>query len=146
MADEIKRGDIYWIAAEEGDSVWSDEPTKCRPGVIVSNDKGNMFSSYVVVVYTTTRTKKPLATHFETDSTPVRSTVMCEDIYTIKKDRLTEYIGSLTDDEVETLNKCLAVELALDCEAKDTADVAELKKELDFYKQVYNKIIDKLVG
>lgn len=133
MADEIKRGDIYWIAVEEGDSVWSDEPTKFRPGVIVSNDKGNMFSSYVVVVYTTTRTKKPLPTHFKTDSTPARSTVMCEDIYTIKKDRLTEYIGSLTDDEVETLNKCLSVELSLDCDAKDTADVAELKKELDFY-------------
>lgn len=146
MADEIKRGDIYWIAAEEGDSVGSDELTKFRPGVIISNDNGNVFSSYVVVVYTTTRTKKPLATHFETDSTPAHSTIMCENIYTIKKDRLTEYIGSLTDDEVETLNKFLAVELALDCDAKETADVSELKKELDFYKQVYNKLIDKLVG
>ncbi len=84
-----------------------------RTCIIVSNNTGNMHSPNVEVVYTTTKQKAQLPTHFFTESTPEPSTVQCEAVDTVSKKDLTKYYGSLTQSEIKELNKCLRVSLNL---------------------------------
>lgn len=81
--------------------------------IIVSNDIGNKHAPVVEVVYTTTRQKHNLPTHFLANSTPEPSTVLCEQVMTVAKRDLTEYFGALTANETSQLNKCLRISLGL---------------------------------
>lgn len=84
-----------------------------RTGIIVSNNKGNTHSPNVEVVFTTTAEKIDLPTHFIVNSTPERSTVLCEEIDTVPKKNLIKYYGTLTKEEAEQLNSCLKVSIGL---------------------------------
>lgn len=84
-----------------------------RTCIVVSNDTGNMHAPVVEVVYTTTKQKNNLPTHFLTDSTPELSTVLCEEIMTVPKKDLIKYYGALTMKEKSRLNKCLKISLGL---------------------------------
>lgn len=81
--------------------------------IIVSNNVGNLYSPIVEIVYTTTKQKNDLPTHFLTASTPVLSTVLCEQIMTVDKKDLTRYYGTLTPDEKCQLDKCLKKSIGL---------------------------------
>ena len=50
-----KRGDIYWV---DLDPTKGTEIQKTRPGLIVSNDEANEFSSIVMVAPITSNVKK----------------------------------------------------------------------------------------
>lgn len=84
-----------------------------RTCIVVSNDTGNTHSPNVEVVYTTTKDKNNLPTHFMTNSTPEPSTVLCEEIMTVPKTNLTKYYGTLTMKEKCMLDKCLKVSIGL---------------------------------
>lgn len=86
-----------------------------RTAIIVSNNVGNTYSPNVEVVYTTTAPKPDLPTHFQTTSTPQRSTVQCEAVMTVAKKDLLVCYGALKPEEIPTLNHCLKVSLGL-CE------------------------------
>lgn len=115
---EPRRGEI-WLAIDRDDK--DDGKQKfdssvqggTRTCVIVSNNDGNTFSSVVEVVYTTTKNKTNLPTHFKVDSTPEPSTVLCEQIMTIPKKDLKKYYGTLFADEIPKLDRCLKVSLGL---------------------------------
>ena len=47
-------------------------------------------------------------------STPQASTVLCEQIATVDKSRMTEKVGALTKEEMEKVNKALCVSIALE--------------------------------
>lgn len=84
-----------------------------RTCIVVSNNKGNTHSPNVEVVYTTTKEKNNLPTHFQTDSTPEHSTVLCEEVMTVPKKDLVRYYGHLSLIETCQLDKCLKVSLGL---------------------------------
>lgn len=84
-----------------------------RTCIVVSNNTGNMYSPNVEVVYTTTKKKNKMPTHFITESTPEPSTVLCEEIMTVPKTDLKKFYGTLTSDEILRLNKCLRISLEL---------------------------------
>lgn len=85
-----------------------------RTCIVVSNNKGNMHSPNVEVVYTTTKEKADLPTHFTTYATPEPSTVLCEEIMTVSKKNLTRYYGRLGAEEIKQLNACLKISIDLD--------------------------------
>lgn len=108
----MKRGEIYYISSlntEEGS-----EQRAGRPAVIVSNDMCNEFSQVVEVVYLTTKPKKDLSTHVYIRSSSIPSTVLCEQITSINKDRVGMYIGECTKTELEAINNALAISLGID--------------------------------
>lgn len=116
---EVRRGEIWFIKDDEGDqkkeaSKYKDSRQQgSRMCIIVSNNSCNRFSSVVEVVYTTRQTKVKLPTHFITESTPRRSTVLCEQIDSVPKRKLKKCHGKLTLDEIKVLNRCLKISLDL---------------------------------
>lgn len=83
-----------------------------RPVVIVQNDTGNKFSPTVIVVAVTTAIKVELPTHC---SIYVKepSIALCEQVFTLDKSMLEEYVCSLSSKELKNLNKALRVSLNL---------------------------------
>lgn len=160
----IKRGEIYFIRNSYIPENESDNRQKSRPAVIVSNDLNNTFGSYLEVVYLTTQYKKDLPTHFVTDSALYRSTVLCENVYSVHKDRTESLVGQLTKEEMTKLDKCLAISLGLHQsdseEHKNAADSETLEKQLaDIrkkqqeaeqqalkYKEMYDFILGKYLN
>ena len=123
---EIYRGDIFFV---EG---FTNNYEKGRPCVIVSNNTGNHFSNMAEVVWLTTAEKKPLPTHVEIIAGQ-KATAMCEGIDTIHKDRLTNYMRTCTQTEMQAIDKALKVSLGLDEGNGDTeaigVEIERLKSE-----------------
>ena len=102
--NEIKRGQLYYadlspIVGSEQDGI--------RPVLILQNDKGNLHSPTTIVAAITSRkTKKYIPTHVKVRSHGLRkdSIVLLEQIRTIDKTRLTEYIGNLDNDTMKKID------------------------------------------
>lgn len=110
---DVKRGGIYYIAstgAEVGSEIKSSHP---RAAIIVSNDKCNQYSPVIEIVWLTTREKKPLPTHVKISSARYPSTAMCEQIHSVSKERVGDYIGTATEDEMREIDRALAVSIGL---------------------------------
>ena len=79
----------------------------------------------------TTREKKPMQTHVHINAAGKlqESTALCEQIFTVDKLRLNDYIGQLCDKEMQDIEFGLMVSLGLDNyiskpkEASGTADI-----------------------
>lgn len=118
-----RRGEIYYIDNGKNYNYVGQEQKISRPAIIVSNDKCNTFSNYVEVVYLTTQEKTDLPTHVDIYSTGRKSTVLCEQVHSISKERIGDYVATCTDNEMQMINIALAVSLGLDFrEQTDNAD------------------------
>lgn len=106
------RGEIYFVLPE-GNEVGSEQRSN-RPGIIVSSDTNNKFSTTVQVVYLTTKEKKPLATHVHIETAKLPSTALCEQIFTVDKLRMDNYVGKLTPKEMEEVERGVMIALGLD--------------------------------
>lgn len=147
----IKRGDIYFIR-DTRQSIGSEQRAD-RPAVIVSNNANNKHSGVYEVVYMTTQPKTDLPTHFITNSSLRTSTVLCEQINSIYEDRIGEWIGTLTPEELKQLDKCLAVSVGIDAEAPTESlrqQLAEAEarqqaaeKQMQTYKEMYEFLLSK---
>ena len=115
MERKIKRGDIYYanlnpvIGSEQGGT---------RPVLIISNDIGNRHSPTVIVAAITSRvhTKAKLPTHTairDFEGLNKDSIILLEQIRTIDKKRLQEYIGMLSANEMARVDKALAISVSL---------------------------------
>ena len=92
---EIKRGEIYAVDFGAG---FGSEQGGIRPSLILQNDIGNRHSPTTIVAAITGRkTKAALPTHVKIMAKGLKteSTVLLEQIRTIDKARLGEYIGRL---------------------------------------------------
>lgn len=112
----IKRGDIYFIR-DTRQSIGSEQKAD-RPAVIISNDRNNNHSSVYEVVYMTTQPKTDLPTHFITSSALRTSTVLCEQISSVYEERIGEWIGTLTPEEMKQLDECLTVSVGINTRQK----------------------------
>lgn len=116
-----KRGEVWLAVDRNKDHNGRDEDRKfddnvtggTRTCIIISNNKGNTHSPNVECVFTTKQDKAKLPTHFMTYTTPVPSTVLCEEIHTVSKKDLVQYYGILTKQEVEELDECLKISIGL---------------------------------
>ena len=97
MERTIKRGDIYY--AKLNPVVGSEQGGKHRPVLIISNDKGNKHSTTVIVAAITGKehAKPNLPTHVivnDCECLEKDSIILLEQIRTLDKQRLQEYIGT----------------------------------------------------
>lgn len=113
---ELKRGDIYYanlnprIGYEQGG---------IRPVVILQNNKGNLYSPTVIVAVITSRDKKDLPVHVslipgQENGLAVDSKVLLEQVRTLDKERLGTYVGHLSDEDMQKIDKALSISLALE--------------------------------
>lgn len=108
----VNRGDVFWVNSSPC-SIGS-EQFYTRPGIIVSNEANNLFSPNVEIVYLTTADrKKPLPTHIPITSGQRRSTALCEAVYTVSKERLTNHYFTVSEKEMELIDAALCVSLGL---------------------------------
>ena len=108
---EIKRGDIY---KADLSPVIGSEQGGIRPVVIVQNDMGNRYSPTIIVVPITTRlNKKNLPTHTKINNSSLlkESIALMEQIRTIDKSRLIEFIGVLNESEMNRITEALRISI-----------------------------------
>ena len=111
----IKRGDIFYA---ELNPVIGSEQGGIRPVLIISNNTGNRHSPTVIIAPITSRThtKAKLPTHTEVqdfDKLDKDSIILLEQIRTIDKQRLKQYMGMIPDNIMARVDKALAISISL---------------------------------
>lgn len=111
----VQRGDIYFAAL---DPVAGSEQGGFRPVLIVQNDIGNRYSPTVIALPVTSKvTKAHLPTHVLLPAAlcglPADSVVLAEQIRTLDKKRLHEYIGKLPVSFQQKVDDALKMSLYL---------------------------------
>lgn len=144
----MKRGDVYYVKAV-GYS-FGDERSADRLALIVSNDKNNTFSNVVEIVYLTSQEKKDLPTHVKVRCKGVPSTVMCEQINSIAKSRLTEHMATLTPSEMQMVDIALSISIGVSATSapppytKPATD-EKTATERDLYKRLHKDLLEMLI-
>ncbi|EDT70506.1 PemK family protein [Clostridium perfringens D str. JGS1721] len=106
------RGDIFY--ANLPDQKGS-EQNGLRPVVIIQNNLGNKYGRTLIVAPITSRDKKDLPVHSEiyNNSLEKDSTILLEQVTTIDKNKIKEFVGHLTRNELKKLNIALARSVGL---------------------------------
>lgn len=109
-----RRGDIFFADLREQGN---DSQRGCRPVIVIQNNKGNANSSSIIVATITSAKKKPLPTHVQLTAQhglKRTSTATLEDILTIDKRHLTNYLGTVINTEAEKkLDDAIKISLGL---------------------------------
>jgi len=110
---KICRGDIYRV---NFDPVFGSEQGGCRPAVILQNNRGNIYSPTVIIAAITSRHKSKMPTHVIVDDITEagqQSVILLEQIRTIDKKRLEDYICTLSDEDMERVNKAICFSMGI---------------------------------
>ena len=111
----IQKGDIFY--ANLGETVGS-EQSGIRPVLVIQNDVGNKFSPTVIITPLTSKAKKlTQPTHVEMGrrfGLTEHSYALLEQIRTIDRARLLDYVGHADDSVMRRVDKALRVSLNLD--------------------------------
>ena len=112
----IKKGDIYYADLTP---VMGSEQGGIRPVLIIQNNTGNRHSPTVIAAAITSQSgKHRLPTHIKVND-KLRglyqdSTVLLEQVRTIDRIRLKDYIGRLNADTMQYVDRAIAVSFGLD--------------------------------
>lgn len=165
--EQIKRGKVFYV--NKVPAQYMSEQEAGRPAVIVSNDMNNEYSEVVEVVYLTTKVKTDLPTHVDVRATGIRSTVLCEQVHSVAKERISDYCGKCTASEMAMIDMALSISLGLSdvptatkkevvpvkepevkcvevSNEEDKKEIAKLSAERDVYKSMYENLLERLVG
>ena len=107
----IHRGEIYYADLSP---VVGSEQGGYRPVVVLQNNKGNRYSTTVIVAPISSRiTKNDLPTHVivQTDFLEKKSVILLEQIRTIDKKRIDEKLGVLPTKFMDCVNKAIKTSL-----------------------------------
>ena len=110
---KFQRGDIYFVRL---DSSTGSEQNGTRPAVILQNDVGNTHSPTLIVATLTSKTEKKAAqpTHCLVEPEKLEpSIVQAEQIFTIDKSRVQNFVGHLTPEEMSRVDDAVKISLAL---------------------------------
>lgn len=161
-----KRGDVYWLKSEE----FGLERKNGRPIVIVSSDKGNEVADQVIGLSVSTRSRWGVI-NVEINTPRKKSWVQCNWPVTMYKDQLSNYLYTLTEDEMSRVELGMCVAMGLSPEENDKEADEEEKRSLreeieslktslarkkdvgvevtverDMYKKMYEKALEMLVA
>jgi len=111
----IKRGCVYLASL---DPTVGKEISKTRPVVVVSNDINNTYAGTVSILPVTSKnTKKiyPFEIFLSKGSAnlPKNSKVKADQIRTIDKSRIVQFIGVLNEKEISQIEKAISIHLGL---------------------------------
>lgn len=120
----MRRGEIYYAGLEP---TFGSEQAGTRPVLIIQNDMGNKHSGTTIVAPITGHRKKTgLPTHVPlpkgSAGLRIDSVVLTEQIRTIDKGRLQNYVGRLSEEEMKRVERALAVGLAISEPHRDSAE------------------------
>ena len=112
---KVKRGDVFYA---ELDPVIGSEQGGVRPVLIIQNDVGNQHSPTTIVAAITGQlTKAKLPTHVDLagreNGLAKNSVVLVEQVRTIDKTRLKEYICTLEKQIMEQVDQALLISMGL---------------------------------
>ena len=112
---QIKRGDIFYADLSP---VIGSEQGGVRPVLIVQNDVGNRHSPTIICAAVTSRMNKAkLPTHIELDAAKYQlvknSVVLLEQIRTIDKQRLKDYVCHLDKEIMKRIDEALKISFSL---------------------------------
>ena len=114
LPNELTRGQMYYANL---DPVIGSEQGGNRPVLVIQNNVGNRFSPTVIVAPITTQIKKMRQpTHIGIPpffGLPENSMAMLEQIRTIDKSRLGDYVGCLDDDVMDYIDEALGISIGL---------------------------------
>lgn len=144
--NNVKRGEVYLCKV---DNSKGSEQRKVRPAMIIQNDVGNQNSPTTIVLFFTTKPKKELPVHhyfnydeytvkdyFESylKNIPNRNCALAEQIRTIDKRRLRKYLGTMSDEFIESINDIVRISLGINATDKKediSEDLEEKSKDLN---------------
>jgi len=118
----IRRGDIY--CADLAPVIGS-EQGGIRPVLVIQNDIGNQHSPTIIAAVITGRLKSQhLPTHVLLSSAvcdlPQNSMVMLEQIRTLDRTRLHQYLGCVSSEKMSEVDTALGISMGLSDTAKGT--------------------------
>lgn len=113
---QIRRGDIYYA---DLNPVMGSEQGGVRPVLILQNNTGNRYSPTVIVAAITSRIGKPrLPMHVPVGGAVnglyKDSIVLMEQVRTIDRVRLREYVGALELPDMEAVDRALEISFGLE--------------------------------
>ena len=109
----VKRGDVYYADLSP---VVGSEQGGVRPVLVIQNDKGNKYSNTIIVAPISKKmSKPPIPTHviFADDALSYVSMILCEQLRTIDKQRLGQWICTLDDTTMGKVDHAIKVSLHL---------------------------------
>ena len=118
MSRKIMRGEIYYADLSP---VIGSEQGGVRPVLILQNNIGNKYSPTVVVAAITSqisKTRLPTHVRIGVPSLSKNSMVLLEQLRTIDKQRLSEYIGRVTTKEMAKVTNALLISIGAEMEYK----------------------------
>ena len=110
---EVRRGEIYHA---DLNPVFGSEQGGYRPVLIIQNNRGNRHSPTVIVAAITSRPKAKLPTHVPINGIKgleKESFVLLEQIRTVDKRRLDDYVGRLNRDQMNRVEKALRTSMEI---------------------------------
>jgi mRNA interferase MazF len=111
-----RRGEIYWVNL---DPTVGSEIAKTRPCLVISNDVGNRFSSRITIAPFTSRGLDriyPYEVLIESGEGGLTeaSKIILDNIRSVDKRRLGRYLGVLSADAMQAVNRAIRLSLAVD--------------------------------
>ncbi len=109
----IKRGDVFYA---DLDPIIGSEQGGVRPVLVVQNNVGNKYSPTVVVLPISSAKKSHIPTHIcicGTKRLPKNSVILAEQIRTIDRNRLQNYVGSVGLEVMEKVDKALKISIGV---------------------------------
>ena len=110
----IKRGDVFYA---DLDPIIGSEQGGVRPVLVVQNNMGNKYSPTVVVLPISSAKKTNMPTHiriYGTKKLPKDSVIMAEQIRTIDRNRLQNYIGSVDLEIMKKVEIAMKISIGVD--------------------------------
>jgi mRNA interferase MazF len=110
------RGSIFYADFGYGEN---GEQNGIRPVLVIQNDIGNQYSPTIIVAAISSKVKRlDMPTHITVEPTEQnglleRSIVVLEQIRTISKDRLMDYVGIMNKEVMEKINKAIFVSVGI---------------------------------
>ena len=135
----MKSDEEKYSTSHEGGASCGSEQYADRPAVVVSNDENNKHSGIIEVVYLTTQPKTELPTHVTIRSTGRVSTVLCEQVTSVSVERVNNYIGQVSEQEMKNIDIALMISLQLDGDSKShkqyNETIKKQQEEIDSLKR-----------
>lgn len=137
----IHRGGIYWIETNPKKPTIGHVMQQNRPAIVVSSEANNKNLGTVMVVFLTSAPREENDAHCVITTAIKPSTALCEQVTTIDKSQLGNYIGTATEDEMAEIQEAISSALGFEWEEDEDDTVRTgTDAELHDLREEYNEL------